>query len=83
MKAPKRKSWFNSHKPAKTEISFDQTIVPMPEPREIVVVQLPPLPNNQTCAQCAYCSKCEQLFGGDPTNNYCQFYPSRFNPIEP
>lgn len=36
------------------------------------------LPEGKTCASCFHLQKCVELFGGDPTYDYCSFSPSRY-----
>lgn len=36
------------------------------------------LPEGKTCASCFHLQKCVELFGGDPSYEYCSFSPSRY-----
>ena len=38
------------------------------------------LDDETTCGDCAHSLKCKTIFGGNDSNDHCQFYPNRFLP---
>lgn len=36
------------------------------------------LPNGKTCADCQHCYRCTKMFGHIPSDEVCDWYPSRF-----
>jgi hypothetical protein len=36
------------------------------------------LPAGETCGACVHAPRCTALFGAQPENDYCQFFPRRF-----
>jgi hypothetical protein len=40
------------------------------------------LPVGMSCADCWHLNRCVSLFGVEPTNETCDFYPIMFRPVE-
>lgn len=40
------------------------------------------LMDGKTCADCFYCRKCTSIFGGNPEDTMCQFFPNRYLGLE-
>lgn len=36
------------------------------------------LPEGKTCADCTHCRRCTLMFGHIPSDEVCDWYPSRF-----
>lgn len=36
------------------------------------------LPDDKTCGDCVHCRRCTMIFGHIPTDEVCDWYPSRF-----
>ena len=36
------------------------------------------IPNSKTCKDCVHCKRCCSMFGANPQNTECDFYPVRF-----
>ena len=36
------------------------------------------LPEGKTCSNCIHCRRCCAMFGAQPDNTSCDFYPVRF-----
>lgn len=41
------------------------------------------LPDGKTCADCAHSRRCCMMFGHIPTDEVCDWHPSRFQPVTP
>lgn len=41
------------------------------------------LPEGKTCSDCVHCRRCTMMFGHIPTDEVCDWAPSRFHLAEP
>lgn len=39
------------------------------------------LPDGETCGTCVHASRCTKLFGSDPSDTSCTFFPRRFRKV--